>query len=303
MLLTPAPTKSGFRYIRFFAGAARPYAAAYAGRVSKRVGTLDEASALLAAYMAHERTLVLPTRTRSQAVAAPRPAQSAGVKKKKRHPAGKTTGKTTGQRTTGQTTGGKTTGKTTGQSTGQTAVEETEETAPAPATADDWMTKANVVASSFDPSPYQLFGARIRMKRRDTRWRPDRNAWVDSKEWEMAVVKSYQPCTSAPYVVVFDERPNNAYNYDLLRHAEWERVDWEGDVLSTAALRPVCPSCGLALGVGPAAWTFCRGCGMSEPGAISTGVTTRQRGCQDPYRKPQQGYAEVEEEEEDNDAC
>jgi hypothetical protein len=296
MLLTPAPTKSGFRYIRFFAGAARPYAAAYAGRVSKRVGTLDEASALLAAYMAHERTLVLPTRTRSQAVAAPRPAQSAGVKKKKKRqlPAGKTTGK----RTTGKTTGKTTTGK----STDQTVVEET---APAPATADDWMTKANVVASSFDPSPYQLFGARIRMKRRDTRWRPDRNEWVDSKEWEMAVVKSYQPCTSAPYVVVFDERPNNAYNYDLLRHAEWERVDWEGDVLSTAALRPVCPSCGLALGVGPAAWTFCRGCGMPEPGAISTGITTRQRGCQDPYRKSQQGYTEVDEdeEEEDNDAC
>ena len=111
----------------------------------------------------------------------------------------------------------------------------------------------------------------------------------------MAVVKSYQPASYAPYGVVFDGEDQQTYDEDLMRkgRTDWIKVQWEGDVVETAELRPLCPNCGIALGEGRRAWTVCTHCGHMEPGIASTGMLNRLRTSRsDPYRRPLVNYAD-----------
>ena len=58
----------------------------------------------------------------------------------------------------------------------------------------------------------------------------------------------------------------------------------------------MCPTCGIALGEGAAAWTLCTNpsCGAMEPGAMSFGLATRHRG-DDMYRNSTFSYDEENE--------
>ena len=144
---------------------------------------------------------------------------------------------------------------------------------PAPA---DWMRRVR-----FDGAACDSFGARILMKP------SKREAPL------LAVIKSWLPCSPAPFGVVFDHKPNLVYQEDLLRKGreDWTPVDWEGDIWETLELRPMCPKCGHPLDVGRNAWTRCTGCGEMEPGAAAVDMHTRKR-SDDPYRRKAISYAE-----------
>ena len=110
---------------------------------------------------------------------------------------------------------------------------------------------------------------------------------------ELAVVKSYDG--NALYGVVFDSKPEVVLREELLRPGrdDWKRIEWEGDIVQTAQLRPLCPKCGICLGVGANAWSLCDGCGHRHPGCASTQLLDRVRyGDGDPFRRPAPNYDE-----------
>ena len=132
-----------------------------------------------------------------------------------------------------------------------------------------WMSKDGV---NFDVEACDLFGQRIVMMRKG--------------QLQHAVIKTWQPCSNAPFGIVFDAEPDSIVYENLLRkgRTDWKIVPWEGDLLDTADLRPMCPMCGHPLGVGCDAWTKCTACGSMEPGAMAAEVLTRVR-SDDPYRR------------------
>ena len=147
----------------------------------------------------------------------------------------------------------------------------------------DWMTgKTFAWKNALD-----LFGQRIEMDRKD-------------KGVMKGVIKHFQPCSAAPFGVVFDDEPDRVYDEDLLRRGrdDWRVVAWEADLFSTSHVRPMCPTCGHPLESGADAWTRCVPCGHMEPGAYSTEVFRRTR-SDDPYRRNRVSYAEVDEDEEE----
>ena len=92
---------------------------------------------------------------------------------------------------------------------------------------------------------------------------------------------------------------------ELLRPGrnDWKRIEWEGDIVQTAQLRPLCPKCGICLGVGANAWSLCDGCGHRHPGCASTQLLSRTRyGGTDPFRRPapEGGYAEGDDDDSDD---
>ena len=120
---------------------------------------------------------------------------------------------------------------------------------------------------------------------------------------ELAVVKSYDG--DALYGVVFDSKPEVVLREELLRPGrnDWKRIEWEGDIVQTAQLRPLCPKCGICLGVGANAWSLCDGCGHRHPGCASTQLLSRTRyGGTDPFRRPapEGGYAEGDDDDSDD---
>ena len=112
---------------------------------------------------------------------------------------------------------------------------------------------------------------------------------------EKAVVKAWQPFEEADqFHVVFDSMPDQVFRENLLRKGrrDWKPDTWEGDIEETADLRPLCPNCGMPLGVGRAAWTLCPG-GCPEPGIASTQMLPRlQTG--DPFRRAPVEYKELD---------
>lgn len=145
-----------------------------------------------------------------------------------------------------------------------------------------WMNKPGV---DWNKDACELFGQRILMMNPKT------------KQMEKAVIKAWQPCEQTDqFVVVFDSMPDKDYKENLLRKGrqgrDWQLDTWEGDVEETAELRPICPQCGMALGMGRAAWTRCPG-GCMEPGAMSTQMLPRLR-SDDPNRRPHVDYKEAD---------
>lgn len=141
----------------------------------------------------------------------------------------------------------------------------------------DWMTKASV---KFNVPACDLFGARITMRHRGS--------------MRMAVIKQWQPCSDAPFGIVFDEYPDTVYQEDLFRKGrrDWSRVSWESDdIWETIHLRPLCPQCAHPLGEGRDAWTICVSCGKMEPGISSSAVLSRLR-SDDPHRRTRVDYTE-----------
>ena len=152
----------------------------------------------------------------------------------------------------------------------------------APSAPSDWMSgKTFAWKNTVD-----LFGQRIEMHRR-------------GNNVMKGVIKHFQPCSAAPFGVVFDDEPDRVYDEDLLRRGrdDWRVIAWEGDVFSTSHVRPMCPTCGHPLDSGADAWTRCVPCGHMEPGVSSTEVLRRTRSG-DPYRRPRVSYAESDEDED-----
>jgi len=145
-----------------------------------------------------------------------------------------------------------------------------------------WMNKPGV---DWNKDACELFGQRIKMKNPKT------------KQMEKAVIKAWQPFEATDqFAVVFDSMPDKVFKENLLRKGsrgrDWQLDTWEGDVEETAELRPICTQCGMALGMGRAAWTLCPG-GCMEPGAMSTQMLPRLRSG-DPNRRPHVDYKEAD---------
>ena len=132
-----------------------------------------------------------------------------------------------------------------------------------------WMQKPTV---NFNTEACDLFGQRIIF----TRGRVER----------MAVIKSWMPCDSAPFGVVFDDKPGVVVREDLMRKGrkDWRTCDWEDDIWETAHLRPMCPQCAHPMGSGRDAWTRCTHCGHMEPGSSSSSTLPRLN-TDDPHRR------------------
>ena len=162
--------------------------------------------------------------------------------------------------------------------TGQSAPSKSSQALPSA-----WMTKKALTWRSA----VDLFGHRISFHRKGY------------SHASMAVIKSFQPCSRAPFGVVFDEDLTRVYNEDLLRprRSDWHVVEWESDMWATCAFRPVCPNCGHPLGVGADAWTVCSPCGHMEPGAASTEVMARLRSS-DPFRRAPVSYVECDSDDD-----
>ena len=143
-----------------------------------------------------------------------------------------------------------------------------------------WMSKPRVNFSS----DCELFGARIRLIRRDRR------------DGALAVIKEWHPCAEAGFGVVFDDKPDRVFYEDLLRKGrrDWVVIPWEANVWNTANLRPACCKCFHPLGEGASAWTRCVGCGSMEPGASSASMGKRTR-TTDPYRANPVNYTDPSE--------
>jgi|MDSZ01.3.fsa_nt_gb hypothetical protein len=129
--------------------------------------------------------------------------------------------------------------------------------------------------------PCELFGARLMLKR------------TKRSAFEFGVVKTFWPCTTT-YGVAFDDAPHKVVQADLRRRDAkmWYKVQWEGDIMETSHLRPNCPTCGISMGEGRAAWTLCKACNMSEPGVSSDSMFGRVRN--DTYRQHPINYNEVD---------
>lgn len=138
-----------------------------------------------------------------------------------------------------------------------------------------WMDRTS---KRWNKGAIDLFGKRIELVHRGV--------------LQKAVIKSWQPCSGAPFGVVFDNEPHRVYDEDLLRagRKDWTIIPWEGDLVETADLRPMCPNCGHALDEGRDAWTACIPCGHMEPGALSSTMLSRIR-SDDPYRREAIDYS------------